>query len=167
MIDLPLDWLQNTPTWVVYLIPLFAFIESCLGIGLFVSGVFLLSLCVLLYGQQLIGIPAIASSAFLGAVLGDLVGYTAGKLIGPRVKTTRLFCRYQENIRKTETMFVKSAGIAIFTGRFVPAIRSITPMLAGLSGMSARKYLGFDLPACFLWASALCVLVTGIDHYLV
>ncbi len=167
MIELPLQWLQNTPTWVVYLVPLFAFIESCLGIGLFVSGVFLLSLCVLLYGQQLIGIPAIAISAFTGAVLGDLVGYAAGKLMGPRVKTTKLFLRHQENINKTEAMFVKSAGIAICTGRFVPAIRSITPMLAGLSGISTRKYLGFELLACFLWASALCLLVTGIDHYMV
>jgi membrane-associated protein len=157
------EWLHASPNWIVLLIPLLAFIESCLGIGLFVSGIFLLSTCTLLYGQQLVGIPVIAISALLGAISGDLVGYMAGKLIGPGLKTARLFNRFEPNIVKAETLFSNSAGIAICVGRLIPAVRSITPMLAGISGLPTRKYLLFDLVACTLWVSALCILVTGIN----
>jgi membrane-associated protein len=139
LIELPVEWMQNSPHWVVLLVPLLAFVESCIGIGLFVSGVFLLSTCVLLYGQQLMGIPGIAASAFTGTVLGDLVGYMAGKLVGPKVKTAAPFRHYKSNMARVEAMFVNSAGLAICWGRFIPAIRSITPMLAGISEMSPRE----------------------------
>jgi membrane-associated protein len=167
MLELPTEWLKDTPAWLVYLIPVFAFIESCIGIGLMVSGFFLLSISVLLYEQQLVNIPTIAVCAFLGALAGDLTGYLSGRMVGPNLKNIALFRPHASIISRYEYKVTKSAAITICGGRFIPAIRSIMPMLAGLSGLPLRRYLKIELVACCLWTMALCLLVSGINFVVV
>lgn len=45
------NWLTSSSAQLIFLIPVFAFLEACVGAGLFVSGVFLLSSFTLLYAQ--------------------------------------------------------------------------------------------------------------------
>ena len=44
-----IQWLQDYGDYALLVVPLVAFLEACVGIGLFISGAILLSICTLLY----------------------------------------------------------------------------------------------------------------------
>lgn len=143
--------------------PVLAFAEACVGIGLFVSGAILLSVCTILYVEQVASLEQMLPLAFCGAVLGDHSGYYFGRWLGPRFHHTQFAIKRAETLRKAEQRIVKYGNFAIIFGRLMTAIRSIVPLLAGVSGMSRLKYSAYDLLACVIWTSGLGLLVIGLD----
>ncbi len=158
-----LEWLERHGDQALWLVPLLAFAEAAVGLGLFVSGVLLLSAATLLYAQGLAGLPEIVVLAWAGAMLGDHSGFLTGRHFGPRFHQLRLAQRYRQNLLKAEAMVQRHGAAAIFIGRFVPAIRSVVPVLVGISGFARLRYLLMDALACLLWALTLAALVAGLD----
>jgi membrane-associated protein len=136
-------------------VPLLAFGEACIGVGLFISGVILLSVTTVLYHADMLNLMEIAILAFTGALLGDQVGYHTGRLLGPRIHHSRFKQRYSSQFERAEQMISKHAGGAVFIGRFIPAIRSLIPAMLGISQFPIRRYIMLDSCACALWALAL------------
>ena len=145
------------------MVPAIAFLEACFGIGLFVSGVILLSVCTLLYVEQIATLYQMLPLAFLGAVIGDHSGYYFGRWLGPRFHHTQFAQKHAEILKKTEQKIIKNGGLAILSGRLITAIRSIVPLMTGVSGMPHLKYTAYDLLACGIWTAGLGLLVVGID----
>ena len=143
--------------------PILAFLEACVGIGLFVSGVILLSVCTLLYVEQIATLNQMLPLAFCGAALGDHSGYYFGRWLGPRFHHTRFAQKRAEILKKTEQRIIKYGSFAILFGRLMTAIRSIVPLLTGVSGMPRLEYTAYDLLACAIWTAGLGLLVVGID----
>ena len=143
--------------------PFIAFLEASVGVGLFVSGVILLSVCTILYVEQIATLPQILSLAFCGAVLGDHSGYYLGRWLGPRFYHTRFAQNRIEFLEKTEKRILKYGNFAILFGRLITAIRSIVPLLTGVSGMTRLRYSAYDLLACGIWTAGLGLLIVGID----
>jgi membrane-associated protein len=66
-------------------------------------------------------------------------------------------------LKKAEESIKKYGVFAIFIGRFVTPIRSIVPLVTGVSGMDRVRYSIFDFIACATWTVCLGLLVVGID----
>ncbi len=49
--DVFLEWVEAYRDYALFIIPAVAFLEASVGIGLFVSGAILLSICTVLYAQ--------------------------------------------------------------------------------------------------------------------
>jgi len=147
------------------LIPVFAFAEACIGIGLFISGVFLVAIASIVLDQGLASLPLISFLAFLGALAGDHIGYYAGRGIGPHFHHLSFVQKRQESIAKAEAMIVRYGPFAVFIGRFIPAIRSIIPALLGITDFEKIKFSILDVLACVLWSIALGAIVYGIDNF--
>jgi len=145
------------------LVPVLAFAEACIGIGIFVSGALLFALAVFLYSNQVGSVETIAGLAFIGAVVGDHFGYYCGYLLGPRLMDSTLGRRYRDQLLRAETMVRRFGSTAIFIGRFIPALRSILPAVIGVSGYSRLRYSLVDGLACVAWVVALAFLVMGVD----
>jgi membrane-associated protein len=145
------------------IVPLIAFLEACVGIGLFVSGVILLSVCTILYVEQIATLSQILSLAFFGAVLGDHSGYYFGRWLGPRFYHTRFAQKRIDSLEKAEKRILKYGNFAILFGRLITAIRSIVPLLTGVSGMPRLRYSAYDVLACGIWTAGLGLLIVGID----
>lgn len=156
-------WLENYRDQALWLVPLLAFAEAAVGLGLFVSGVLLVTAATLLYTNGLADLPQIVALAWAGALLGDHSGFLTGRHLGPRFHHLRLTQRYRQNLLKAEAMVQRHGAAAIFFGRFVPAIRSVVPVLVGISGFARLRYLVVDALACLLWALALAAIVAGLD----
>lgn len=62
---------------------------------------------------------------------------------------------------KAEALLLKHGELSIIIGRLVPAVRSIVPLLTGVSGLSTAKYIRYDIIACGIWVSGLGVLIAG------
>jgi len=136
------------------------------GIGLFITGVILLTICTVLYTNELATLPQMLPLAFFGAILGDHSGFWLGKIVGPSFHHSSFAIRHKSKVDTAELMIRERGYWAIFIGRLIPAIRSLIPLITGISGMSKRKYFVFDALACLLWSSLLGVLVVGIDKIL-
>jgi len=104
--------------------------------------------------------------AFLGATLADHSGYYIGRWVGPRFHHTRFAARRKSMLDRTEAILVKHGEMAIIIGRLMTAIRSVVPLLSGISGLSPARYTLYDLFACTIWTSGLGLLVVGLDGLL-
>lgn len=143
--------------------PAFAFLEAFVGIGLFISGAILLSVCTILYVEGIATLPQMLPLAFLGALLSDQSGFYIGRFMGPRFHHTAFATKRAKVLKKAEQSIVKYGVFAIFIGRFVTPIRSVVPLVTGVSGMARARYTAFDFIACALWTVCLGLLVVGID----
>ena len=157
------SWLFKHQQYALIIVPLIAFLEASVGVGLFVSGVILLSVCTILYVEQIATLSQILSLAFCGALLGDHSGYYFGRWLGPRFYDTRFAQKRLELLKKTEQRIIKYGNFAILFGRLITAIRSIVPMLTGVSGMTRLRYSAYDMLACVIWTAGLGLLIVGID----
>lgn len=136
-----------------------------MGIGVFVSGIFLLSIATALYANDIASIYSIVLLAFIGAFLGDHVGYFVGRYAEHRIWNIQAIEKFRGRIEKVLTMLERSTPLTVCAGRMTPAIRSFTPLVAGLSGVSPLKFSLCDLLACSIWATGLYLLVNGISAF--
>ncbi|AXI78879.1 DedA family protein [Peterkaempfera bronchialis] len=142
------------------------FAESGLLIGFFLPGDSLLFTAGLLvaHGQYLDQpLWLVCTLITAAAVAGDQVGYLFGRKVGPalfRRPDSRLF--KQENVEKAHGFFERHGGRSIVLARFVPVIRTFTPVVAGVSRMSYRTFTVYNIVGGVLWGSG----VTLLGHVL-
>ena len=164
--DIFLGWIDKYQEYALFIVPTIAFLEACPGIGIFISGAILLSVCTVLYTQDIATLAQMLPLAFLGATIADHSGYYAGRWLGPKFHHTQFAARHKAMFEKTETMLLKHGEIAIIIGRLMTAVRSVVPLLTGISGLSPARYTLYDLIACSVWTTGLGLLVVGLDGLL-
>ena len=132
---------------------LIIFAESGLLIGFFLPGDSLLFTAGLLAARGDLNIVVVLIGCFLAAVIGDQVGYTFGRKVGPSIfsrPNSRLF--KQSHIQRADEFFEEHGAKTIVLARFVPVVRTFTPILAGVGSMKYRTFLIYNLIGGFLWA---------------
>jgi len=95
---------------------------------------------------------AIAFAAFLGGEVGYLIGHRVGPRIFER-KETGLFSI--ENVRRTNRFFERFGGLAVILARFVPIVRTFTPVAAGVGHMNYKKYSLYNAIGALIWGAGL------------
>ena len=144
--------------------PAFAFAEACIGIGLIVSGAFLVIVATTLLTTETATLQQIIPLAFAGALLGDHAGFYAGRWIGPGFHHTRLAEKYRSAVQKTESTILRFGPMVVFIGRFIPAIRSLVPPMLGIAGFRPLLFTPLDVAACGLWSLALGGILLGTSQ---
>ena len=140
---------------------LVVFAESGLLIGFFLPGDSLLFTAGMLITTGQLDVPLWVACVLvvLAAVLGDQAGYVFGKKVGPalfRRPDSRLF--KQENVTKAHEFFAKHGSKSLVLARFVPIVRTFTPIIAGVSGMRYRPFLIFNVLGGVLWGTGVTLL---------
>ncbi|MDG2421528.1 MAG: VTT domain-containing protein [Gammaproteobacteria bacterium] len=158
------NWINENLGSAVPLILIFAFAEACIGIGLFISGIFLVGISTLMLDQQAASISLISLLAFIGALAGDQFGFYVGRWIGPLFYDIRFVKNREDSFNKATIAIKKYGSFAVFIGRFIPAIRSLIPAMLGISGFNRIAFLFLDVLACSLWSLALAAIVLGIGN---
>lgn len=108
-----------------------------------------------------IAAPAIAIAAFLGGELG----YFVGKKTGPRIFERRdsgLFSKAQVN--RTYAFFDRYGPLAVILARFVPIVRTIAPIAAGVGRMNYRRYSLFNAIGALAWGFGITFVGYLIGH---
>jgi membrane-associated protein len=161
VIDSILAWASEHRDQAVFLVPLLAFMETCVGVGLFVPAMLLVIVTSVFYANDWANLWIMATMAMLGSSLGDHVGFYVGRAIGHRVHGWRIIQRNARRWERTEAMVRRYGVFAIFIGRFIPAIRSLVPAMMGITEFERARYTLFDVAACSLWALGLVAIVQG------
>jgi membrane-associated protein len=90
---------------------------------------------------------------FVAAVSGDQLGYFFGTRIGPALfdkPDARIF--KQKYVQAAHEYLEERGNIAIPLARFVPIVRTFTPVVVGVSEIKYRTYLMLDALGGFVWA---------------
>ncbi len=151
------------------------FAESGLFFGFFLPGDSLLFTAGFLASQGLLSIWFLVPLTTLAAIAGDSVGYWFGKKIGPMIfKRPDSFWFSQERVKDAHAFFETHGAKSIVLARFIPAVRTFTPIIAGVAGMHYGTFLKYNIIGGVLWGALLPLVgfylgsyVPDIDQYII
>jgi membrane-associated protein len=104
-------------------------------------------------------LPILIFIIFLATFLGGVMGYEIGTYIEKLRKFSffRLILK-QEYIDKTHKFFGKYGRSAIVFSRFVPIIRTFTPIVAGIARVPYKFFIKYSLISSIAWATIITLL---------
>lgn len=150
------------------------FAESGLLIGAVLPGDSLLFTAGFLASQHYLTIQWLCAITFLAAVTGDSTGYWIGRKLGPKIfsrPNSLLF--NQRHVEKTRLFYEKYGGKTIILARFMPIVRTLAPVLAGVGHMNYREFFVYNLIGAAVWGICLPLLayflgsiIPNLQHYL-
>lgn len=89
---------------------------------------------------------------WLAAFIGTQVGYWIGYKIGPPLfEQNRNFILNQKVLDRTHEFFEKYGTRAVVLARFVPILRALIPMLAGISRMDIKRFTRLNILGATIW----------------
>jgi membrane-associated protein len=142
--------------WLYALLFLIIFAETGLVVFPFLPGDSILFIAGTVVATAGLNVHLLAMILIAAAILGDTVNYSIGHYIGPRAfdrPDSRWF--KQEHLRRTQSFYDRYGGITIIIGRFVPIIRTFAPFLAGVAGMTYRRFLSYNVVGAVGWITSL------------
>ncbi|WP_426564762.1 DedA family protein [Angustibacter sp. McL0619] len=140
------------------------FIETGLLVGFFLPGDTVLFTAGLLAAHpgSPLSLPALVVGVAAAAVLGDAVAYLCGRRLG-RPWVERRAGRLARHLPQTEAFFERWGWSAVVVARFIPWLRTFTPIVAGTAAMPYPRFLGANVVGALLWGSGL--VLTGYVAY--
>ncbi|MEY3561820.1 MAG: hypothetical protein RL068_972 [Actinomycetota bacterium] len=89
---------------------------------------------------------------WLAAFIGTQTGYWVGYKIGPPLfEQNRNFILNEKVLQRTHEFFEKYGTRAVVLARFVPILRALIPMLAGISKMDTKRFTKLNLLGATIW----------------
>jgi membrane-associated protein len=172
--DAPSPPLALGPKWIEadFLIETFGmlgilavvFVESGLLVGFLLPGDSLLFTAGLLSANgTLPDLWVLLVTIPIAAIAGDQVGYAIGRKAGPAVfsRPDSRFFR-QEYVERSREFFDRYGARTIVIARFVPIVRTLAPVMAGVSRMNYRTFVTFNVIGGVAWG----VSVTTLGYFL-
>ncbi|MFH0954670.1 MAG: VTT domain-containing protein [Candidatus Micrarchaeota archaeon] len=128
------------------------FAESGLFFGFFLPGDSLLFTAGLLASQGIFNLAIVLIGVALSAILGDQAGYWMGRKYGRGFfnKPGSLF-RDPKHIVQAEEFYQKHGKKTIVLARFVPAVRTFAPIVAGIGEMEYKTFITYNIAGGILW----------------
>jgi membrane-associated protein len=148
-------------------VTLILFAECGLLIGFFLPGDTLLFAAgiAIATGKIHTSLAAFLVLVPIGAVLGNLVGYWIGYRAGPRVfhrPDSRLF--RPEYVQRSHEFFQRFGSWTILVGRFVPIVRTVATVMAGVGKMRFSVYALYSVIGGVIWADGVLLLGERLGH---
>ncbi|MFL6161698.1 MAG: DedA family protein [Jatrophihabitantaceae bacterium] len=146
------------------------FAECGLLIGFFLPGDTLLFSAGLLIAIDdpsihLPGLPVMLVLLPLAAIAGNLVGYWIGRSAGPRVfdrPGSRMF--RPEYVVRAQAFFDRFGAVTVLFARFLPIVRTVATVLAGVGRMRFDLYLLYSVIGGIVWTDGMLLLGRGLGH---
>jgi membrane-associated protein len=155
-----LEDLGSLPPVAVYVVlTALVFVESGLLVGFFLPGdtvLFAAGLLAAAPGSRL-SLPLLAGLVFAAAVAGDGVAYWTGHRFG-RPWLLRRAGPAAARVKQAERFYARFGWWAVVIARFIPWVRTVTPIVAGVARMPYRRFLSANVAGAACWGSGLIVL---------
>lgn len=135
------------------------FVESGLFVGFALPGDTVLFAAGLLAAREGSGLslPLLAVGTAVAAVAGDGVGYWSGRRFG-RPFIERRAGRAARHLPRAERFYARWGVWAVVAARFIPWVRTFTPIMAGAARMPYPRFLAANVVGAVLWGPGLIAL---------
>ena len=101
----------------------------------------------------------------LGAMIGAVINYGLSIWLGRKIiyafadsRLGRMCLLSSDKLQQAEDYFNRHGNVSTFIGRFIPAIRQLVSIPAGLSRMHFGKFLFYTFLGAFCWNCILALL---------
>ncbi|MBB3932419.1 membrane protein DedA with SNARE-associated domain [Kaistia hirudinis] len=153
-IHLVVGFVGHHADWAMALVFLTAMAESLAIVGLFIPGTAILVGVGSIAGLGGLGLWPVVLSAILGAIVGDGISYWLGHTYKDHIRTFWPFDRRPGLLLSGEAYFRSHGAKSVFLGRFVPAVRAIVPLVAGITGMKPGRFYIANVLSALAWGPA-------------
>jgi membrane-associated protein len=98
--------------------------------------------------------------ALIAAISGDAVGYWTGRRLGRPWLLRRASKRgiNATTVARAEKFYTDYGWFAVVAARWIPWVRTFTPIVAGVAQMSYPRFLSANVVGALAWAAGLTVL---------
>jgi len=110
-------------------------------------------------------LPVLLITVPLAAIIGNLVGYWIGRQAGPKVfhrPRSRMF--RPEYVTRSNAFFTRYGTATIVLARFVPIVRTVATVMAGVGRMRYSLYVIYSVIGGILWADGVLLLGYWLGH---
>lgn len=131
---------------------LIIFCETGLVVTPFLPGDSLLFATGALVVGTTLDINVMALVCLSAAILGNIVNYTLGHFFGEQLfrnPDSKIFRR--DYLKKAQDFYAIHGGKTIVMTRFVPIVRTFAPFAAGMSDMTYKRFLIYNVVGALLW----------------
>jgi membrane protein DedA with SNARE-associated domain len=155
VLDRIIDFLRPymDPPWGYLIVFLATFLENSVGAGVIVPGETLVIIGGFYARLGELWLPGVAIVAVVGAVLGDNLGYWIGRRYGRGFleRHGRKLFVTPERLEAAESYYRRHGGKTVFLGRFIPVVRSVGFIVAGVAHMEWRRFIVYDVAGAVIW----------------
>ncbi len=153
----------------------FGYIAVVLFIMIESSGIPFPGETMLLFASFTAGLPGshlnivgVIIAASLGAIIGDNLGYLAGRYGGRpfALRFGKYFFLKESHLDSAENFFRRHGDKTVFFGRFVAILRAWAAFLAGVNKMSWPKFIAYNAAGGICWATLMGLLAFYAAHFL-
>jgi membrane protein DedA with SNARE-associated domain len=144
----------ENPNWALTVAFLAAIIEALAIVGTIIPGTFIVmgvAGAAAAAGQRMLPFLAVA---VLGAVIGDFVSYWIGYRFRFTVRHWWPLAQRPHLMAGADRFFERYGSYSVALCRFIPVLRSTVPLVAGIAGMSRRRFLIANVASALVWAPA-------------
>ncbi len=157
----------------IYVVLFIVFAETGLFAGFFLPGDSLLFLSGI-YSTDLmaefvyipndfLNVCALAALVALAGIIGNVFGYWFGSKSGHYLFNKEDSWIFKKKyLEESRVFFERHGGRAIIFARFLPIIRTFTPIIAGIAHMEIKRFMLFNIISSIMWSFSL--ILSG--HYL-
>lgn len=131
------------------------FILTFESLGAPLPGESLLIFASFLAGRGELSLPVLMVSAWMGAVMGDNVGYLIGRRLG-RTLVLRYGAKVginAERLTRVEAVFARYGAFTVGFARFMNVLRQLNGIAAGILKMDWKRFLVFNALGGALWVA--------------
>ncbi|MCQ9389636.1 VTT domain-containing protein [Brevibacterium sp. 50QC2O2] len=146
--------LEAAGPWMLGVVALIVFIESGVLFP-FLPGDSLLFVAGMLAPSMGIHIWAVIVTAWIAAFLGDQVGYLLGRRFGRRFFKPDARVLSTVRLQAAEDFFARHGGKSLILARFVPLVRTFTPLAVGIAAYPYKRFVGWNVAGAIGWGALL------------
>ena len=159
----PQFYIEHGGLWLILFV---VFAETGLFAGFFLPGDSLLFVAGIYAGplaaelipsnNEWINLLVITACISVAGVLGNYVGYSFGKKVGPTMFDWKenLFFKKKYLVQAQE-FYEKHGGRAIIIARFIPIVRTFAPIVAGIVNMDKQKFMYNNIVGSIVWVTSM------------
>ena len=123
--------------------------------GVPVPGETVLVLGAVYAGTGRLSLPLVALLGFLGAVVGDNIGFAIGHFGGRPLaeRYGRYILLTPARLDRATELFARHGGKIITVARFIEGLRQANGIIAGIAGVHWRRFLAYNALGAALWVA--------------
>ena len=151
----PQQLIDSFGGYAVLIVCAFVFFETAFIVTSFLPGdslLFILGITMASATANLIPFPLAVLLVLACAIAGSQVGFEVGHRVGtPLFERGHGWIFNPKVVKRTHDLFEQYGARAVILARFVPIIRALVPMLAGISYLERPKFLRYNVIGASAW----------------
>lgn len=152
LIDNVIAFVEAHRTWAFWIALLFAMAETMPIVSILIPSTAILIGVGALVATGGIDFLPIWAGASVGAIIGSCISWWLGHRYGEWVLQQWPMSKEPQMAERGRQAFEKWGGAALLIGHFFGPLRAIVFLMAGISRMSFRRFIGWNILGAIGWA---------------